>query len=103
MPTKPPGTPTVDLTDPGDFGMIKDAVFMTGEIPAAVAAFSSFVQIQQNGTERGYNSDHSAQFDEKPNTHSILLAEIPIVIGDGTNGTQEGVAYRELLLNLNEP
>src|SRR5262245_31614370 len=107
MPTKPPGTPTIDLTESGDFGIINNAVFMTGQIqPVGTGAFDSFVQIQRNGTEQGYNSDHSPQFDEEssqPHNHSILLAEIPIVIGDGTNGTEEGVAYREFLLDLNEP
>ena len=103
MPTRPPGTPTVDLTDSGNFGFINDAVFMTGLLEPDGPGFYSFVNLQQDGSQQGYNSDHIAQFDEKPPGNSVLLAEIPIFIGDGTNGTQEGVAYREFLLDLNEP
>ena len=107
MPTKPPGTPDLDLTDPNTFGMINDAVFTTGQtIPAGTANFNAFVQIQRNGSEQGYNTDASAQYDEKNShnhNHSVLLAEVPIVFGDGSNGTVDGVAYREFLLDLNEP
>ncbi|MFL5097927.1 MAG: hypothetical protein ACJ8ES_21700, partial [Xanthobacteraceae bacterium] len=30
------------------------------------------------------------------------MANVPIVIGDGTNGTVEGVAYRQFLLDIND-
>ena len=106
MPTKPPGTPDLDLTEFGSFGVFGDAVFMTGQLqPAGTGQFDAFVQIQNNGSEQGYNTDAGAQYDEgssHQHNHSILLAEVPIVIGDGTNGTVEGVAYREFLLDLNE-
>ena len=106
MPTKPPGTPDLDLTEAGSFGVFGDAVFMTGQIQSAgTGQFDSFVQIQRNVSEQGYNTDASAQYDEKNShnhNHSILLADVPIVIGDGSNGTVEGVAYREFLLDLNE-
>jgi len=107
MPTPPPGTPDIDLTVSGNFGDIGGAAFTTGQFqPAGSGAFNSFVQIQNNGTEQGYNTDASPQYDEKNshnNNHSILLADVPIVVGDGTNGTSEGVLYREFLLDLNEP
>ncbi len=109
MPTKPPGTPDLDLTEPNSFGLINDAVFTTGQTQPAGSgnnAFNAFVQIQNNGTEQGYNTDANAQYDEKNShnhNHSILLADVPIVIGDGANGTIDGVAYREFLLDLNEP
>ena len=94
------------LTATGSFGPIGDALFMTGDLQSAGGAtFSSFVQIQHNGTEQGYNTDAAPQYDEKgaqPHNHSVLLAEVPIVYGDGSNGTVAGVAYREFLLNLNE-
>jgi uncharacterized repeat protein (TIGR01451 family) len=108
MPTKPPGTPTLDLTGEDSFGIIETAVFMTGHIQPAGSgnnAFNAFVQLQHTGTEQGYNTDASAQYDEKnshQHNHSVLLADVPIVFGDGTNGTQEGLAYREFLLDLNE-
>src|ERR1043165_3216547 len=109
MPTKPPGTPDLDLTDPNTSGTINGAVFMTGALQAAGSgnnAFNAFLQIQRNGTEQGYNTDANHQFDEGSShvhNHSVLLADVPIVFGDGSNGTIEGVAYREFLLDLNEP
>lgn len=106
MPTKPPGTPDIDLTVADSFGIIGGAVFMTGGLqPAGTGNFNSFVQIQNSGSEQGYNSDAAPQFNEKNShvhNHSILLADIPIVIGDGSNGTSEGVVYREFLLDLND-
>ena len=106
MTTPPPGTPDLDLTLAGTAGSINGAVFSTGETQSAgTGAFNAFVQIQRTGTEQGYNTDASAQYDENnslTHNHSILLADVPIVIGDGANGTVEGIAYREFLLDLNE-
>src|SRR2546423_647232 len=71
---------------------------MTGEQqPAGTGVFNSFVQIQHTGSEQGYNTDAPFQFDEKnghTHNHSILLADVPLVVGDSTNGTAEGVVYR---------
>jgi len=104
MPTRPPGTPDVDLTFDGASGTINGGVFQTAGVQAAgTGVFNTFVRIQNTGTEQGYNTDAAAQFDEKASFHhSVLLANIPIVIGDGTGGTDEGVAYREFRLDLNE-
>src|SRR3954471_24983062 len=106
MPTRPPGTPTLDLTSDDTFGTIGGAVFATGQNQSAgTGVFNSFVQLQDKVFEQGYNTDASAQYDEKSahnHNHSILLADVPIVVGDGSNGTAEGVAYREFLLDLNE-
>src|SRR5689334_7832531 len=106
MPTTPAGTPDIDLTVAGNFGTIGDAVFMTGGVqPAGTGNFNTFVQIQRNGTEQGYNSDAAPQFDEKNshvNNHSVLLADVPIVVGDGSNGTVEGASYYEFLLDIND-
>ncbi len=106
MPTRPPGTPTVDLTAAGDFGAIDDAVFLTSQVqPAGTGVFNTFVQVQQNGIEQGYNTDGTKQFDTKTSAnfnHSVLLSQVPTVVGDGTNGTADGVVYREFLLDLNE-
>src|SRR5215471_15199208 len=106
MPIRPPGTPTLDLTTADSFGIIDDAVFQTALAqPAGTGTFNTFDQIQHNGFEQGYNTDGTKQFDNKASAvfnHSILLSQIPIVIGDGTNGTTDGVAYREFLLDLNE-
>ena len=99
-------TPTLDLTTAGSSGEIGGAVFTTGSVqPAGTGVFDAFVQIQHNGTEQGYNTDAGAQYDEKNShnhNHSILLADVPIVFGDGSNGTIDGVAYREFRLDLND-
>lgn len=60
--------------------------------------FQSFLRIQANGTEKGYNTDGSIEFDTKPGlwTSSLLLSDVPLVtVGD--------VAYREFLLDAGEP
>jgi uncharacterized repeat protein (TIGR01451 family) len=107
MPTStlPPGTPDVDLTASGNSGVINDAVFATGDFQSSgTGVFNPFLQIQHNGTEQGYNTDAShKQFNESnSHTHALLLANVPIVIGDGTHGTVEGLTYREFRLDLNE-
>ena len=106
MPTRPPGNPTLDLTTPGSSGFIDDGVFETLLFqPANAPNFFTFEQVQHNGFEQGYNTDGTPQFNTKPSDldHSVLLAQVPIVIGDGTNGTVDGLAYRQFLLNINEP
>ena len=105
MPTRPPGTPDVDLTFDGASGTINGGVFMTGLPQGETVQFSSFLEIRNNGVEQGYNTDGALQqnqLDTQNSTHSILLAEVPIVIGDGSQGTVEGVAYREFRLTLDE-
>src|SRR3954467_15335730 len=104
MPTRPPGTPDVDLTFDSAFGTINGGVFQTAGVQSAgTGVFNSFVRIQNTGTEQGSDTGAAAQFDEKASFHhSILLTNIPIVIGDGSGGTEEGVAYREFRLDLNE-
>src|ERR1044072_6875107 len=105
MPTPPPGTPDLDLTLPGTAGSINGAVFMTGLYGLVPDQLSTFLEIRHNGVEQGYNTDGALQQDQRDvqnATHSILLAEVPIVIGDGSQGTTEGVAYREFRLNLGE-
>src|SRR3954463_16617194 len=66
MPTRPPGTPDLDLTLDDTFGTIGGAVFATGQNKAAgTGVFNSFVQLQDKGFEQGYNTDARAQYDEK--------------------------------------
>jgi uncharacterized repeat protein (TIGR01451 family) len=107
MPIRPPGTPTLDLTTDDSFGVIDGVVFETALAqPAGTGVFNTFDQIQHNGFEQGYNTDGTKQFDNKASAvfnHSILLSQIPTVVGDGTNGTSDGVVYREFLLDINEP
>ncbi|HEX8665748.1 MAG TPA: hypothetical protein VF744_17160 [Beijerinckiaceae bacterium] len=96
---------TIDLTVAGSTGTIGGAVFTNQQSGSGTGIFDTFVQLQHNGVEQGYNTDANAQFDEKSSrnfNHSILLADVPIVVGDGSNGTQEGVVYREFLFDANE-
>ena len=65
MPSRPPGTPDVDLTFDGAFGTINGGVFMTGLFQQVPDDFSSFLEIQHNGTEQGYNTNGTLQFDTK--------------------------------------
>lgn len=105
MPTRPPGTPDVDLTYDGASGTINGAVFMTGLPQGTLDQFSPFLAISHNGTEQGYNTDGALQqnqIDVQNSTHSILLAEVPIFVGDGTAGTLDGVPYRVFHLNIAE-
>jgi uncharacterized repeat protein (TIGR01451 family) len=97
----------IDLTTSGSAGFVDEAVFLAGvDTLSGTGLFNTFVQIQHNGIEQGYNTDGAHQFDEKNNSqfnHSLLLANVPIVVGDGSNGTVEGVAYRQFILDINEP
>ncbi|TMJ60386.1 MAG: hypothetical protein E6G81_06580 [Alphaproteobacteria bacterium] len=103
MPTNPN---EIDLTKAGSIGFVDDAVFLGGaNTLSGTGLFNTFVQIQHTGIEQGYNTDAAThQFDEKYSQfdHSLLLANVPIVIGDGSNGTVEGVAYRQFILDINE-
>lgn len=95
---------TLNLTTAGTFGTINDSLFQTANAqPAGTGVFNTFLRVQASPSEQGYNTDGALQYDTKTGTHSVLLAQIPIVFGDGTNGTQEGVAYREFRLDINEP
>src|ERR1043165_8459033 len=101
----PTATPNVDLTFDGASGTINGGVFMTGTFQAGPTTFSSFLEVRHDGTEQGYNTNGTLQYDTLDtlnSTHSILLANIPIVIGDGSQGTEAGVAYREFRLNIGE-
>jgi len=105
MTTRPAGTPDLDLTFDGASGTVNGGVFMTGQFQLVPDHFSSFLEIRNNGVEQGYNTNGTLQYntqDVQNSTHSVLLANVPIVIGDGSHGTDDGVAYREFRLNLGE-
>ena len=57
----------------------------------------SFVRVQANGSEHGYNTDDGTPFDTKAGefTHSLQLSAVPVV-------TIDGVQYREFLLDVNQ-
>src|SRR5262249_37131760 len=97
----------IALTTPDSSGAVSDAVFEAGLVGlSGTGTFNTFVQIQHNGIEQGYNTSAAVhQFDESNSAqfnHSLLLANVPIVIGDGSHGTVEGMAYRQFVLDINE-
>ena len=61
-------TADIDLTVNASSGSIGGAVFTTGQTGAGTGIFDTFVQLQHNGTEQGYNTDARGQYDEKPST-----------------------------------
>lgn len=88
----------VDLTATGSSGIINDAVFfqswpgITG-----TGVFDSFVRVQKNGTEQGYNTDGALAFDTKAGlfTHSIRLDGVSTVL-------YNNIIYREFLLDMGQ-
>lgn len=59
--------------------------------------FDSFLRLQDDGSESGYNTDGTLEFDTKSGafTHSILVSDIPVVSVDGT-------LYWELFADIND-
>src|SRR5437899_1740853 len=91
---------TIDLTSVGSSGTINGGLFQqTSTQPTGTGVIDSFVRIQNNGTEQGYNtSARPVQFDEKtdPNyTRPLLLSSVPVVNINGVN-------YRQFLLDINQ-
>jgi hypothetical protein len=90
----------VDLTAPLSSGTINGARFETVDFrTAGTGVIDSFVRIQRNGTEQGYNtSGRPVQFDETtdPNfTRNLTFGEIPTRVIDG-------VSYKEFMLDINQ-
>ena len=79
-------------------GMINGAIFGFGQPGSGTGNWEPFVRIQANGIESGYNTDNNKPgFDEKTGiwTHSVLVADLPIVNVGGIN-------YVEYLIDINE-
>jgi hypothetical protein len=86
----------VDLTTAGSSGAINGAIFRQfTPPPASTAVLNSFLRIQSDFAEQGYNTDFGNVFNQTSNTRSLLLGEIPKV-------TLSDVLYREFLLDINE-
>ncbi|MHB8072054.1 MAG: DUF5979 domain-containing protein, partial [Candidatus Cryosericum sp.] len=95
---------TYDLTtDSGSLDQVTINGAIWAKLPSSDATgsgvFFSFLRVEANGTERGYNSDgRPLEFDEKTSasfTHSFLLADVPLIDIGGT-------LYREFQLDINE-
>jgi hypothetical protein len=90
---------TLDLTS-GGTGSFNGGIFTTNTVqPTGTGVIDSFLRLQNNGTESGYNtSARPVEFDQKtdPNfTRDLLLSSVPVV-------TINGTAYRQFLLDINE-
>jgi len=80
---------------------VNGGIYQVGFLqPAGTGFIDSFVRIQQNQFEQGYNTDaRPVQFNEKtdPNfTRDLLLSEV-------STKTINGILYREFFLDVNEP
>jgi hypothetical protein len=98
---------TANFTDSTPVPAVPSAIiangitFLTGDQSTATGTgiFPSFVEIQNTGTEDGFNTDFRPAVEDTGNSpvhnHSITLGTIPIVNVGGTD-------YREFRLDLNE-
>jgi len=109
----PSGTP-LDLTTAGAIATLNSqsdvtdgpvAIFQqVSTQPTGTGVIQSFLRVENHGAnqtvEQGYNTNaRPTQFDEKTDhnfTRAIKLSEIPVV-------TIDGVAYRQFLLDANQP
>lgn len=96
---------SLDLTSGGD-GTINDGYFITvNQQSTGSGVIQSFVRMQANGSEEGYNADRASGVSVMPDvnlsasfTEDITLADIPIVTDPG-NATGD---YYEFLLDINQ-
>src|SRR5687767_13119243 len=92
---------TLDLATTSPQDAKNGAVFYRTQIqPTGTGVIDPFVRIQNKGTEHGYNTDGTSEFDTKDSavhnwTHSITIGDVPIV-------SIAGVLYREFILDINE-
>lgn len=90
---------TIDLTTAGASGSANGALFQQSAPLTNSADFHTFVRMDANGVEQGYNTDgRPVQFNEAVRsrfTHSLQLQDVPTV----TIGTE---TYREFVLNINQ-
>ena len=89
----------LDLTTNGSQGFINGALFQQGSVqPAGTGVYNSFLRIQANGSEQGYNTNYRpVEFNEltDPHTHAIQVGDVPLV-------NINGVLYRQFSLDINQ-
>lgn len=72
---------------------------------SGTGTFDSFVRVQADDDEKGYNTDGDLEFDTKSGnfTHSILVSEIPVVECESLDGSETAAGgCFELFADLNE-
>ena len=89
----------VDVTAAGSSGSINGALFFnTDQQPAGTGFIDSFLRVQNNGFEHGYNTDGGFPLDDKtPHNyqHSLLLSDLATF-------TLNGTAYYKFMLDSNQ-
>ena len=91
----------VDLTGNNNTGRINHAEFdWTPEQPTGTGNIQSFLRVQADPTEEGYNTSGGTPFDDKPGpwTHDIRVSDLEASIV-----TIGRFQYYKLLLDVNEP
>ena len=99
VPLAPPVPLDMSVEPGGGSGYVNDAYFAPLTGTSGTGLFPAFVRINNNtGLSMGFNTSFTPfQFDEVGgHTHDLTVGELPVV---GFNG----VAYFELLLDINEP
>jgi uncharacterized repeat protein (TIGR01451 family) len=93
-------TPTVvDLTSPGSSGSILGAQFVQGTDGAGGSGvIQSFVRLEKDDVEQGYNTDFAYQFDEF-GSHNFNRA---FQLGEAALVSLNGTPYYEFVLDLNQ-
>ncbi|MCA9404400.1 MAG: PEP-CTERM sorting domain-containing protein [Candidatus Omnitrophica bacterium] len=89
---------SLDLSVIPSNGEINGALFSrTDQTGQGTGNFESFLRIQANTSESGYNTDGALEFDTKSGiwTHSIKISDIPLL-------NFNGIDYREILLDAGE-
>lgn len=96
------GAADLDLTSAGASGSFGTALFLQSDPqPTGTGVIDPFVRLMNNGSERGFNTDHSPLdgdlVDVKPGTwtHSVLVGSLTAVLHDG-------VPYVRFLLDINQ-
>lgn len=88
----------VDLTSAGTSGTINGAIYeQIDPQSTGTGVINSFVRLQANGDEEGYNSTNETLDTGATDTfnHAITIGDVPVVnIG--------GIDYRQFLLDVNE-
>jgi len=91
---------SLDLTSIPSSGTVQDGIFLTPtSIVSGTGLIDSFLRTQANGTESGYNTDGTLEFDTKAGafTHSLQLSDLQ------TNRiTLSGIQYYEFVLDINQ-
>ena len=100
-------TVLVNVTGQNDTATANGAIFTntTSAVSTGTGTFDSFLVIQDSPVEEGFNTDANPlplDAKEPAHTNALLLDDILVVIGDGTNGTTAGVAYREFRIDINQ-